>query len=632
MCGFAGMAGDDDAAMLREMIRVQRHRGPDGDGFYRCDADRVSLASCRLAIIDRVGGNQPVSDSTHGVTVVFAGEIVNAPALRVALEARGHRFISASSDTEVLLRAYLEYRERVLTHVQGMFSFVVHDRSRHRLMGGVDRFGIKPLYFAHDPRHLAFATEMKALLGLDWIDRRLDPQALFDSISFHCVPAPQSIVKGIRKLGPAEVFTYMLRTGELDVRRWWTPAIADGVDPDGVPHSARQSADATNGATDATPALTASARATASERCRDAIDVALARWLAADVPVGFALSGGVDSSALVLRAASHHLAAAPTTYFVSLEGDPDDGSRGWAQAVARSCGAVHREVVVPQQSVAGDLDAMVYHLDEPYGGSIPSWFLYRAMSTDVRVAITGLGADELFGNYGKWRSLVLPGRTMSADRIRARATAVAARALGVFHEQYATDEMKRSLLCANGFCGAMTPSERAVDDIRGASPARDPRSVVPWIDWHLQLPHEFLHMTDRLAMAHGVEARPPFLDSDLAQLAWSLPPSLRTDRTRIKGVLLDAVAPWLPAGLAHAPKRPFAFSLDRLLRGPLAELVRDLLSTERLRRQGIFRDDLQRRLVEPHAAGRRELTQPLWSVLMTEMWLSRFVDRGPVVA
>lgn len=608
MCGFAGWVGERDDALLARMNRAQKHRGPDADGYYVDATDHVSLIACRLAIVDAAGGAQPMSDPTAGVTLVYAGELANAPELRAQLERRGHVFRSDHSDTEVVLRAYVEFGEAIVDHLNGMYAFVVHDRRRQRLFGAVDRFNIKPLYLAAKDRRFAFATELKSLLVLPWVDQQLDRQALYDALTFQCVPAPRSIFAGARKLGPAQAFAYDMRTQTLALRDYWSPRIADEA-TSGIDSSAR------DGVSIATT-------------CRAAIDAALQRWSRSDGPIGMTLSGGIDSSALVALASLRTGANAPIkTYFTMLAGEPET-PRVWARAVAEQYRTDHTEIVVQASDVARELDTIVRHLEEPYGGSIPSWFLFQRMARDVRVAITGLGADELFGNYGKWRNQPVPGDTSHGARVRQRAAALALRQQGRFADNYLSDAYVRQGLLSADFAATCVGAEPRHAALAAQAGSRDPRSIVPFVDWHLQLPHEFLHMTDRLSMAHGLEARPPFLDHQLVDLIWSLPPSQRSRLALPKGLLIDAVGAMLPPGLTRAPKHGFALPTARLLSGVLAERVAEMLAPRRLRQQGIFRDDLMTTLVAPHTAGRRELTQPLWSVFMLQLWHARFVDAG----
>ena len=587
MCGLAGIAGPFDDALHARLGAALEHRGPDGEGIFR--GDGAALVARRLAILDLAGGNQPMDSDDGALAIAFNGEIYNAPELRAGLEREGVRFRTDHSDTEVVLRLYERRGADALAELNGMFAFAVYDGPRRRLFAARDRFGIKPLYYARTGGGLALASELRSLLHVPGITRDLDRASLFHYLSLRFVPAERSILAGVRRLPPGHLLEYDLDRRELEVRPWW-----------------RLEFDADRGRS------RDEWRVLLRERLREAVG----RWTLSDVPIACSLSGGLDSSALVglLAEAGHRDLRTYTLGFVSEE-DERLNELPLARALAARYGTAHHELVVQADEFLDDLLGMVWALDEPYGGGLPSWYVFRFMAEGVKVGLTGTGGDELFGNYRRF----VPFERGRLSRFRGADV----RRYYFEPSYYFGDDEKRELLAAaNGVPDTAALLQRRYDEAGSSSP----RDAVLYLDLSTQLPDEFLHMTDRFSMAHSLEARTPYLDHELVQLVASIPPELRTDADDPKGLLREAVADLLTPEHLEAPKRGFVFPLARWLRGELRPLAERLLSDEHLARQGIFRPGLARRYLEPHVEGRSDESERLWPLLMFQLWHLLYVE------
>jgi len=594
MCGIVGLHGPQDEAWIERMNASLIHRGPDDAGVFRDREHRLALAMRRLSIIDLAGGRQPMSTPDDRFTIVYNGELYNAPALRRELEDRGVRFETDHSDTEVLLQLYAATGEAMLARLNGMFAFVVYDRDRGQLFCARDHMGIKPFYYAKRDGRFAFASELKALAGAPFLERRLDYASLFHYASLMYVPGEETILEGVRRLPAGHALTYRLDDGSVRIERWYRPVVRPN------PEIAR----------DPKPLL------------REALAAAVRRWMLSDVPVACSLSGGLDSSSIVglLAAAGDKV----KTYSVGFTGA---GEAQWnelplARLVAQKWGTEHHELVLEPESLLEDLPAMVWALDEPYGGGLPSWLVFKFMSREVKVGLTGTGGDELFGNYGKWRELeggwvrrALGRDTVDAELFRRE----------FFERYYYFPDANKRLLFGPRASGAGDTCMALYQHYEGAD-ADTIRDRVAATDLATQLPEEFLMMTDRFSMAHSVEARTPFLDRELVDLVLSVPAEVRTRRDDLKYLLRDTVADLLPPELARAPKRGFVIPLKLWLRQRLRPLVEQLLAPDRLARQGIFRPEFYRAFVGPHLDGRADHTNKVWAALMFQLWHQIFIE------
>lgn len=597
MCGIVGIHGQQEHGWIEAMSARLVHRGPDDRGVFRDDSAALALAMRRLSIIDVAGGVQPMRSADGRYVLVYNGEIYNARELRRELEQAGEGFATDHSDTELLLHLLIREGEACLPRLNGMFAFALYDSRQHTILCARDRMGIKPFYYARSSGRFAFASEIKALIELPYLSREIDGQALFDYLSLLYIPGEQSIFKSIRRLPPGHWLKYSLTDGVIQVVPWWR--ISYGAD-DTV------------------------RRADWPSLIRDELRHAVGRWSRSDVPVAVSLSGGLDSSAVAAIAVQSGVDV--TAYSLGFEGP---GEEAWnelplARAVARRCGFRHHEIVLRPEAILDALPAMVEALDEPYAGGLPSWFVFAGMAGKVKVALTGTGGDEMFGNYGKWRLLeggvmsrALGGGAYPPDRDRFRRDFFAP-----FY--YFADADKRAVLADGG-----NECEDTVDtlyDRLAVSNAVNLRDGIASLDIATQLPEEFLLMTDRFSMAHSIEARTPFLDSGFVDLVRRIPAVVRTRRNDLKGLLRAAVTPLLPPELLSAPKKGFVIPLADWLRGRLRPAVEHLLSPERLVRQGLFNASFHERYVRPHLEGRADHALKIWAGVMFQLWHLRFVE------
>ena len=606
MCGIVGLVGVNDQALVRRMNERLHHRGPDDSGEYHDDSQRVALAMRRLSIIDLAHGHQPMANEDNSLLVVCNGEIYNSPELRDGLKKRGHYLKTRNSDIEVLLHLYEEQGTDLLSVLNGMYAFVLYDKRHKILFGARDRVGIKPFYYGHKEGKFVFASELKSLLLAPWIARDLDPTSLSHYLSLQFIPAPATIFRDIKKLPAGHFFIYKIGESELTVQPYWHLPLNP------QPAGRREERVAV---------------------IREEMRQAVKRWTLSDVPVACSLSGGLDSSGLVAFLAQSGIKDL-RTYSLGFEGEDDQGCNELplARLVAEKWGTQHHEVVLNPQKLLTDLDRMVWHLDEPYGGGLPSWYIYELIARDVKVCLTGTGGDELFGNYSKSAIFQRPLWYRQLKNVKDSWQQKSWPLLcdgwrfpqGHFFPRYFADAQKKQILAASVPAGLET--EALLNTIWQKARVADVRDAVAVVDFQLQLPEEFLAVTDRFSMAHSLEARVPFLDHNLIEQVFQLPAAWRADLADPKGFMKSVVGDYLPEQLLRAPKKGFILPLRQWTRGCLKAQIESLLSPDYLKQQGLFSVGLYRDYVRPHLEGRQDFTQQIWTVFMFQLWQRKFYE------
>ncbi len=618
MCGIAGYFTPDrrgDTASVRAMCDQIRHRGPDDEGYH---VDRgCAIGMRRLAIIDLNTGHQPISNEDGSLWVVFNGEIYNYQELRADLISHGHRF-TTNSDTEALVHLYEQYGADGIDRLRGMFSYAIWDARKREILLVRDRFGKKPLYYAALPQGLYFGSELKCL-RTSGIPMDVDAEALRLYFRFSYIPDPLTPFEQVKKLEPGSWLVYS-ETGEVRRGRYWQ-----------------------------LPAPTASGTITDPaemyERLRAEFDESVRLRMIADVPLGAFLSGGIDSSCVVASMARQ--SEEPIrTFSIGFE-ESSYNELEYAAAVAERYHTDHHTMLVRPDSVQL-VPRLVSHFDEPFADSsaIPTYLVSQFAAQHVKVVLTGDGGDELFGGYPNILALeghrkfdavpqalrrvigavskMLPYRAYGKNYLWmiSRPTALE-RYFEFAHTQH---YLSRNLLTK----GWMMPLEE--QNLRRAFPNNllpgetDIVSQALYFEATAKLTGDMLVKVDRMSMANSLEVRCPLLDHKLAEFAAGIPHSWKMRGGVGKYCFLEAMKPRLPDVVWNRPKRGFSVPIREWLSGPLQEMMYDHLTGSRFLQRGFVSPQFLKTMIEEHVAGRRDNRQPLWALLMLELWFRQWQD------
>ncbi len=585
MCGFAGEARFDsstaDIGAVARMGEVLQPRGPDASGAFQQGG--IALAHRRLRIIDlSETAQQPMTDPGLGLTVVFNGCIYNYRELRRELEALDYRFFS-DGDTEVVLKSFHAWGRDCVNRFHGMFAFAIFERDSGRLTLARDRFGIKPLYLAEDKGRLRFASSLPALLAGGDIDTAIDPAALHHYMSWHAVvPPPLTLLAGVRKLPPATVATWDAE-GRCESRRFWGLKVQ------------------------ADPALAALPVDERERMVEDALRTAVRRRMVADVPVGVLLSGGVDSSlivALLAEAGQHDL----RTFSIGFEaaGGESGDEFVYSDLVAKRFGTRHEQIRIPTSELMGALPGTIAAMSEPMVSydNVAFYLLSREVSKHLKVVQSGQGADEVFAGY-HWYPKLAESVDPTGDYARAFFDRDHAEYLATVGEAFATDDHSRAFLEGEFAAGhGGNAVEKALH-----------------LDTTIMLADDPVKRVDNMTMAWGLEARVPFLDHELVELAGRLPVEDKLGDGG-KGVLKSIARRLVPREVVDRPKGYFPVPILKYIDGPVLDMVRDMLGSRAARERGLFRPEAVARLLEAPSEHITPLRgSKLWQVALLELWL-----------
>ena len=590
MCGICGELRLDgrraELDRIRRMLDRLERRGPDHEGSYSDGA--LAFGHRRLSIIDlSVQASQPMVDAELGLALVFNGTIYNYPRLRDELQRAGHHFFS-HGDTEVILKAYAEWGEACVERLHGMFAFAIWDMNARRLFVARDRMGIKPLYYSQSGEHFRFASSIQALLAAGGVDTALDPVALHHQFSLHAVvPAPRTVLRGVRKIPPAHTLT-VEADGSSRLQRYWR---LDATRP-AEPRSEAEWIEAIH------------------QALKDAVDK---RLRIADVPVGVLLSGGLDSSLLVGLLAEAGVEDI-RTFTVGFEDQPEEkGSEfEYSDQVVERFNTRHYKYHIPNSEVLRRLPEAVDAMTEPMVGqdAVAFYLLSEQVSQEVKVVQSGQGSDEVFGGYF-WYPEMDAARGSHLERFRSH--------------YFDRDHAEFAEMLEPAYLGEDHTSV-LIEELLNEPGAETFIDAVLRLDTTTLIVDDPVKRVDNMTMAWGLEARVPFLDHELVELAARMPPELKL-RDGGKYALKKIARGLIPDSVIDRPKGYFPVPALKYVRGEFLEFMRDILDSQAARERGLYRRAyVEKLLASPESHLTRIKGSKLWHLALLEFWLQRNVD------
>ncbi len=618
MCGICGFSGPQNEIVLKRMTDAILHRGPDEEGFY--SDGNMNLGVRRLSIIDLETGHQPVHNEGRTLWAVFNGEIYNFQKLRKELAGQGHTFYTDHSDTEVIVHLYEEYGDDFVHKMNGMFVIALWDSGKNKLLLIRDRMGVKPLFYTVANSHLIFGSEIKAILAHPEYQRDINFEAIYHYFTFKNVPSPLTAFKNIYSLVPGEILTFSKT--EISKKRWWKIRFVEKEDLDEV---------------------------VLKKKILGLLEDAIRVRMISDVPFGAYLSGGVDSSsivALMTRFTEKPIKTFSLGYEDELKNKEAD--LYYARKVAEAYRTEHHEYIMSYKELVDEIEKVIVAFDQPFSGTISTYFLTKLIMKHVKVALSGDAADELFGSYlshrvaqpmhhfkrlyRKVKDGTLTEKEMvlfspcdidflmdlynksGGEDIRWRYY------LGVFSDEekdlLLTDDFKANLdhlssysLFAKNF---------------GATTSKDPLNRILEMEWNTQLPDQVLAFVDFLSMAHSVEIRSPFLDYQLVEFVSSIPGHMKIRNGIVKDILKRAVQHLLPDGIAQRPKEGFVLPIFDWMVDNLKAYCLDILSENRLKAHHFFNEYFVKHILDDYYAGKKNNAVKVWNLMMFQVWWERY--------
>ena len=624
MCGICGIfdfkGHPVDRDLLERMNQRISHRGPDGDGFFVCGP--VGLSNRRLSIIDLAGGWQPVGNEDGSLQVVFNGEIYNFIELRDELMEKGHTF-KTRSDTEVIVHAYEQWGVECVSKFNGIFAFALWDSNQRRLFVARDHLGVKPLYYAMLGDRMLFSSEIKALLADPSCPREVDIQALSQLFTLRYVPSPRTLFKGIQKLPPGH--RMIIQSSGVHVERYWksTPHLRTAVNEQEL-----------------------------IEEYQELVEDAVRLQMRSDVPVGLFLSSGIDSASLL--AIMGKLSNQPVrTFTIGFENGERTNETDDARALAKMFGSDHNEMIVTAQDYQKYYERYLWDLEEPVGNETAAAFYFVSLITSkqVKVALTGQGADEPWAGYGRHLGVKMSEaysrlpqfitkgvlshigeRWVKNERLKRGLTSLherdfLSRLVNVY--SFFTPAMKSQLfqpwikeqISSNG-----VEAKAALRQLQSEVKDLDPLTQILYMDTRTNLPDDLLMVGDKTSMANSIEVRVPFLDYRLVEFIETLPPELKIKGRQAKYLHKKAVEKWLPKEVVYRQKKGFANPIDMWLKTSMRPFLSDCLLSENAAVNKYFNPAYIRETIQRHEGNQSENLRHIYLLLSFELWHQQFMS------
>ena len=593
MCGIFGLNQSKDQNFIKKFVELQNHRGPDAKNYYL--NNEVTLIHNRLSILDLQYGDQPMIYNDK--VIVYNGEIFNSPTIRKNLEKIGYSFKSKNSDTEVLLKLYDYKGAEMLNELNGMFAFVIYDIKKNILFGAVDQFSNKPLYYSLSGNNFAFSSEIKPLLKLENIDNELSFNSIIKYFQLQYIPFGDTIYKNIKKLNNSNYFEYNLKSKKIDIQKY----------------SKKINKVEFNSYKDVIIAG------------REALEQSVKNWSLSDVPIIFSLSGGLDSSLIssIYSNTSKTRIETITVGFDDVNKDQDE--RNFAKIISKNINSYHHEIVINSNNFLKDMDLIFENLCEPYAGSLASWYVYKNLS-NKKVIFTGTGADELFGNYGKWKNYLFSDffiKNILQNLFNQNLKNIKHFYGYMYKKIFYENELNKLILKNHNYSNDLNLIIHSLVQNKKF----DPKKNIQEIDFNLQLPWEFLYITDRLSMLNSIEARTPFLDDEMINYIKNVPSKYLTKMTNSKILLKDIARKYIPDEIINRKKKGFVLPKESWLKKELRNQLIYFASKEFLSKQEIFSYSYLDNLLKKFFSSNKNinLTEKTWTFFIFQFWYEKNV-------
>lgn len=618
VCGICGFTGKKNKDILKKMAHSISHRGPDEEGFY--SDDRINLGIKRLSIIDVETGHQPIHNEAKTIWTVFNGEIYNFQELRKELEEKRHSFYTNHADTEIIVHGYEEYGPDFLHKLNGMFALALWDKEEDKLLLIRDRMGVKPLFYATVNNTLIFGSEIKAILTHPLYHIDINYEAIYHYFTFKNIPSPLTAFKSIYSLLPGEILTFS--KGRISKARWWKIQFRENESYD---------------------------EEYVKGKILTLLEDAVRLRMRSDVPFGAYLSGGVDSSSVV--ALMTGFSNTPVkTFSLGYEDElkNKEADLFYARKISQIYRTEHYEYIMSYKELIDEIEDVIDAFDQPFSGTISTYFLSKLIKKHAKVALSGDGADELFGSYlshrlaqpmhhfsqlyGKIRSNTLT----KTEKIFFKSCDIA------FLEKLFNkseghevrwrynlyeflDEEKDRLLSRNfkRRIGQVSSFDLLSKHFSTLT-ATNPLNRILEMEWNTQLPDQVLAFVDFLAMAHSVEVRAPFLDYRVVEFIATIPGSMKIKNGKVKDILKKTVAPLLPEDITNRPKEGFVLPIFDWMAEKLKGFSLDVLSESRLKRHDLLNIDAAKNIVRSYHAGNKKNAGKVWNLMMFQIWWEKY--------
>jgi len=623
MCGICGFTGSANEPIIRKMTDSIFHRGPDEDGFY--SDGKINLGMRRLSIIDLTTGRQPIHNEDQNLWTVFNGEIYNFHELRKDLEQRGHRFFTDHSDTEVIVHLYEEFGKDFVHKINGMFAIALWDKRAERLLLARDRMGVKPLFYAAVGNILIFGSEIKAILCHPAYSRDMSCEGVYHYFTFKNIPAPFTAFKGIYSLLPGE--TLIFSRGDVTRERWWKICFEEDEKYD---------------------------ETYVKQRILELLEDSTRLRMISDVPFGAYLSGGVDSSsvvALMTRFTDKPIKTFSLGYEDELKNKEAD--LFYARKVSEAYKTEHYEYIMSYKELLADIEDVIGAFDQPFSGTISTFFLSKLIRLHVKVALSGDGADELFGSYLSHRT-AQPMDHYKRLREKVKAENSSSQPLpmplpaslascdvkyleDLFNKSggdeaiwryylYLFRDAEKDKLLSKSFKERINQADSLalVRDYFNSCTTNDPLNRMLEMEWNTQLPDQVLAFVDFLSMAHSVEIRSPFLDYRLVEFAATIPGGMKIKDGNVKDILKKTVVDLLPRGIADRPKEGFVLPVFDWMVEKLKGYSMSVLSDERLKRHNMLNPEVVGDIMRSYHSGNRGNAGRVWNLMMFQIWWEKY--------